>query len=93
MAYAYHFNPVSMNAAQYTECIARLDAAGASNPPGRRYHVAFGLPDHIQVYDVWESAEDFERFGQTLVPILTELGIDPGVPSVLEVFNVIDGAR
>jgi hypothetical protein len=91
MAYAYHFNPQSMNATQYTECIARLEAAGAGKPPGRRYHVAYGLPDHIQVLDVWESAEDFERFGQTLVPILSELGVDPGAPEIEEIVNTIQG--
>ncbi len=89
MAYAYQFNPESMNAGQYTECIARLQAVGAANPPGRRYHVAYGLPDHIQVFDVWESAEDFERFGETLVPILTALGIDPGTPEIEEIVNTI----
>ena len=89
MAYAYQFNPQSMSAAQYTECITRLEAAGARNPPGRRYHIAYGLPDHIQVFDVWESAEDFERFGQTLVPILTDLGVDPGTPEIEEIINTI----
>ena len=90
MAYAYHFNPDSMNAAQYTECIARLDAVGAGNPPGRRHHVAYGMPDHIQVFDVWESTEEFERFGQTLGPILSELGIDPGTPEIEEIVNIIN---
>ena len=91
MAYAYQFNPASMSASQYTECIARVEAAGAGNPPGRRYHVAYGLPDHIQIFDVWESAEDFERFGQTLVPILSALGVDPGTPDVEEIVNIIEG--
>ena len=91
MAYAYQFNPVSMNATQYTECIARLEAAGAGDPPGRRYHAAYGLPDHIQVFDVWDSTEEFERFGQTLGPILSDLGIDPGSPEIEEILNTIEG--
>ena len=89
MAYAYQFNPASMNASQYTECITRLEAAGAGNPPGRRYHVAYGLPDRIQVFDVWESQEEFERFGETLVPILNALGVDPGAPEIEEIVNTI----
>ena len=91
MAYAYHFNPDSMSAAQYMDCIARLDAAGAGNPQGRSYHIAYGTPDHLQVFDIWESAEDFERFGQTLVPILSALGVDPGTPDVEEIVNIIEG--
>ena len=45
----------------------------------------------IQVFDVWESQEAFEAFGATLVPIMTELGIDPGEPMVSRVHNVIKG--
>jgi hypothetical protein len=41
------------------------------------------------VFDVWDSRESFERFGPTLVPILTDLGIDPGTPDTAEVHNVI----
>jgi hypothetical protein len=30
--------------------------------------------------------------GETLIPILTELGVDPGQPHVAEVHNVIVGS-
>jgi hypothetical protein len=43
------------------------------------------------VFDVWESEESFDAFGQTLMPILAELGIDPGQPQVSEVHNIIQG--
>jgi hypothetical protein len=36
------------------------------------------------VYQVWESPETFEAFGAALVPVLTEVGIDPGAPSIVE---------
>ena len=29
----------------------------------------------IQVFDIWESQADFDAFGPTLMPILTELGV------------------
>jgi len=29
----------------------------------------------LRVSDVWDSRENFDRFGQTLMPILQELGI------------------
>jgi hypothetical protein len=38
---------------------------------------------------VWDSKEQFEAFAARLTPILTELGIDPGEPEVLEVHNII----
>ena len=45
----------------------------------------------IQVFDVWESQESFEAFGATLVPIMTELGADPGTPMISPVHNIIKG--
>ena len=45
----------------------------------------------IQVFDIWESQESFEAFGATLVPIMTELGADPGQPMVAPVHNIIKG--
>ena len=41
------------------------------------------------VYDVWDSQEDFDAFGQTLMPILAELGVDPGQPDVMPVHNIV----
>jgi hypothetical protein len=35
--------------------------------------------------------EDFQAFGQTLVPIMHAVGADPGQPVVLQVHNIIVG--
>jgi hypothetical protein len=43
----------------------------------------------IQVFDIWDSHEEFEAFGQTLVPILAELGVELTEPSVATVYNSI----
>ena len=43
------------------------------------------------MFDVWESQESFEAFGATLVPIMGDLGVDPGEPSVAPVHNAIQG--
>ena len=37
-----------------------------------------------------DSVENFEKFGATLIPILSELGVDPGQPAVQPVHNVIE---
>jgi hypothetical protein len=91
MPFVYHFSPEAMSAERYAECIARLAEAGASHPPGRLYHVAYGSVDGLRVFDVWESAQAFEQFGATLVPILHDLGVDPGNPEVSEILNIIPG--
>ena len=93
MALSFYFNPASMNATQYDEVTRRLDAAGAGAPTGRLYHACFGSGDKLQVFDIWESQQDFDAFGETLMPILQEFGIDAGHPMVEQVHNLIQGQR
>jgi hypothetical protein len=89
MPIAIYFHPEAMSAAQYDEVIKRLDAAGQGKPKGRTHHSTFGPDDHLMVYDVWDSQDDFDAFGKTLMPILTELGVDTGQPDVMPVHNII----
>ena len=89
MAHAYIFTPASMNAKQYDECIRRLAAAGAGNPPGRLFHACYGSGDQLRVFDIWESEATFANFGPTLMPILQDLGVDPGTPEVVPIHNTI----
>jgi hypothetical protein len=91
MALGFYFTPSSFTPDRYDEAVSRLEAAGAGAPPGRTYHVALETDGQIQVFDVWESQEAFDAFGATLVPILKELGVDPGQPMVSRVHNVIEG--
>ena len=90
MAIAVYFHPESMGASQYDEIINKLDAAGAGKPAGRVHHSCFGPAEKLMVYDVWDSQESFDAFGQTLMPILGEVGVDPGTPDVMPVHNLID---
>jgi hypothetical protein len=78
-----------MSTDKYRECTERLKKAGAAHPPGRSYHAAFGPPDKLAVFDVWSSQAAFDKFGQTLMPILQELGVDAGQLSVLEIHKVV----
>ena len=90
MALAFYFSPTPvMSAQQYDECIKRLRKAGAGHPPGRVYHACFGTTESVNVFDVWTSQAAFEKFGQTLMPILRQLGVDPGQPRVMDVLHVI----
>jgi hypothetical protein len=91
MALGFYFTPAGFTRAKYDQALERLEAAGAGTPAGRSYHVALESDGLIQVFDVWESQEQFDAFGATLLPIMTELGIDPGQPMVSPVHNVIMG--
>ena len=91
MPFAVAFTPTSMSAAQYDECIKQLEQVGAGAPAGRLYHLCYTSSNQLRVLDVWESRESFEKFGQTLMPILQRLGIDPGQPTISEAHNIIKG--
>jgi hypothetical protein len=93
MAILLRFKPEGMTSAKYSEVVRKLEAAGEGSPAGRIFHVAFGDQDNLYVSDIWDSRESFERFGQTLVPILGELGIAAGEPEEIAVFNTIAGAQ
>ena len=89
MAIGIYFSAAGMSAAKYDECIKLLKKAGAGHPPGRSYHACFGPDDNLMVFDVWSSQAAFDKFGKTLMPILQQLGIDPGQPAVMPVHKVI----
>jgi hypothetical protein len=91
MTIGIYIRPASMSADQYDDIIRRLEAAGSGTPAGRLYHVCFGGRDSLQVFDVWESQQAFDDFGATLMPILQELGVDPGQPMIEPVHSVVPG--
>jgi hypothetical protein len=91
MALGIYFEHTGFSPDKYNEALKRLDAAGAGSPKGRRSHYALEAGDSIHVFDVWESQTDFDAFGATLVPILTELGVELGAPMVATIYNEIPG--
>jgi hypothetical protein len=91
MALGFYFAHEGFTPAKYDEAISKLDAAGQGSPKGRLSHVALESDGMIQVFDIWNSQEEFEAFGATLIPILTGLGVGLGEPSVANVYNSISG--
>ena len=92
MPFVVRFVPKSMSSTQYDQVIKQLEAAGAGSPRGRIFHVAFGPKEALRVSDIWDTHENFDRFGQVLMPILQAAGVDPGEPEFIEVHNVVKGA-
>lgn len=89
MSILVRFAPSGATTDQYDETIRRLESQGDWPPNGLEYHVAFSSGGNLRVSEIWESRERFEAFGQRLMPILSEVGIDPGEPEVLEIHNII----
>jgi len=88
MAIAVYFDAEGMTLGQFAESHRRLEEVGAGAPAGRVHHSCFGADGELMVYQVWDSVESFAGFGAVLVPILTEIGIDPGEPSIMEVHRL-----
>jgi hypothetical protein len=92
MALGFYFDLSGMSVDKYNECIKRLKQAGAAHPAGRSYHAAFGTSEKLMVFDVWTSQAAFDKFGKTLMPILQQIGVEPGQPSVMQIHKVITPA-
>jgi hypothetical protein len=67
-----------------------LQQAGDFPPDGLEYHVAFTSGGSFRVSEIWDSREQFEAFGQRLMPLLAEVGIElAGEPEIAEIHDVI----
>ena len=89
MSISVYFPPTNMTTEVYDEGVSLLEAAGAGSPPGREYHACFVISGHTAVLDVWTSLEEFEAFGETLMPILDKLGVEMPEPQISEIHNII----
>jgi hypothetical protein len=89
MAIAAYFHPKGMTLKEFEEIHRRLDEAGEGDNEHRLHHSCFGEDGDLMVYDIWDSPESFEAFGRVLMPVLAEVGVDPGVPAVLAVHKLI----
>ena len=83
------FSPPSLTAKQYDDAVRRLNEEGVFPADGLDYEICFGSGDNLKVSQVWDSREQLDAFGARLMPILAELGINPGEPEVVEVHNII----
>lgn len=92
MSIVVRFNPTNVDRAKYDESVRRLNEAGLwPNPDGLELHVAFGDEDNMRVSEIWSSKEQFQAFGEKLMPILSDIGIDfSGEPEVFEVQNLVN---
>jgi hypothetical protein len=80
----------SVTPQQYDEVLQRLESSGDWLPDGLEYHVAFTADGRFRVSEIWDSREQMEAFGQRLMPILADVGIElAGEPEVLEVYNIV----
>ena len=90
MSIVVRFSPINLTAEKYDATTQALEDAGIAFPPdGCDYHVCFGAPGNLRVSEIWDSREQFEAFGEQLMPVLANAGIEfSGEPEIYEVHNI-----
>lgn len=89
MAVSIYFNPPALNEKQYRAVVGQLEQDGQWPPTGLVHHSCFGEGDNLMVFEVWDNQEALDAFGQRLMPVLQQQGLDPGQPLVMPVVNVL----
>ena len=89
MSVLIRFAPASLTVEQYDESVRRIQENGEWPPDGMEYHVCFGSDGNLRVSEIWDSQEQLDAFGERLMPVLSEVGIEPGQPEILEVHNIV----
>ena len=80
----------SMTPELYDQTTKTIEASDFWPPDGLDYHVAFSSGGSFRVSEIWDSREQFEAFGPTLMPILQAAGVElAGPPEIIEIHNII----
>lgn len=93
MAVVLRFTFNGLTRERYEKITDRLEQVGFGAPEGRLYHICFGDPNNLLISDIWDSREAFDKFGETVMPICREFGVEPNEPMELKVYNIIEGSR
>jgi quinol monooxygenase YgiN len=83
MPVAVRITPQRMSKQDYERLISELEASGVREPDGRRFHAAYG-DDEVQMFEVWESPEQFEAYREKLFAALQAVTLGPAVVAVDE---------
>ena len=76
---------------QYDQVWDELRKAGQDHPNGLIHHVGAQQGSNWIVVEVWETKDYFNKFGETLMPILKKVGIPQIQPVITEVYYELSG--
>ncbi len=89
MSIVARFNPTNLTTEKYEEANRRLEEARLWPPDGLEYHFCFGSEPNLLVSEIWTSQEQMDAFGERLMPVLADVGIEfSGRPDIFEVHNI-----
>ncbi len=90
MSIVARFNPTNLTKDMYDESLRRLKESEGWPPAGLDYHVMFGSEGDLRVSEIWDSREQMQAFGERLMPILADIGIEfSDEPEIFEVSNIV----
>jgi hypothetical protein len=90
MSIVVRFSPANLTSDKYDESLRRLEETGGFPPDGLEYHICFGPEGNMRVSEIWDSREQLAAFGERLMPLLTEIGIEfSGEPEIFDVHNIV----
>ena len=90
MSIVVRYHPASLTAEKYDATTKQMEEAGLEWPAdGLDYHVCFGTDGNLMVSEIWDSREQWEAFGERLMPQLAEAGVEMSrEPEVFEVHEI-----
>jgi hypothetical protein len=90
MSIVVRYPAANLTKEKYDATNQKLEEAGVDWPPdGMVMHVAFGDDGDLKVSEIWDSREQWQAFGEKLMPVLNEAGIEfSGEPQVFEAHNL-----
>ncbi len=68
------------------------EATGGAEPKGLIHHSVYGTDEDLQTFEIWASGDAFEAFGQLLMPIIAELGVQAGQPVIMPLHRLTQRA-
>jgi len=85
------FTPTNLTAERYDDALRRHEDAGVAFPPdGMEYHICFGSEENLRVSEIWDSREQLEAYGEKLMPLLADAGIEfSGEPEIFEAHKIV----
>ncbi len=92
MAIGVYFQPTGLTLEQFRQIDSKVGEYLQQNnleaPVGALHLSVFGDDGQLAVFNVWESEEAFRKFGEVLMPILADVGIQNAEPQIVPIHRL-----
>ena len=91
MSIVVRFHPANVTKEMYDESLRAWNRPG-SGPirPDLKSTFSFESEGNLHASEIWSSREEFEAFGEKLMPILSDIGVEfSAEPEIFEVQHLV----